>query len=150
MKKTVSILAILFVFMMTAQAQKKEKKQEKEKLSIAQQTTLSVKKMTLKLDLTAAQQRKITPLITAQLTDKNNMREKRRTAKKNKKRPTADERYKMANARLDKEIAFKKSMKEILNEVQFAKFEKMKQYRKGNKRMKIKKKKAHKKGDHDN
>ena len=140
MRKIASILVLVFVFTITAQAQKKERKHPKEKLSTEQQTTLVVKKMTLALDLTNAQQRKVKPLITTQISDKKAMKAKRKAAKESKKRPTADERYEMANARLDKQIAFKKAMKEILNAEQFAKFEKMKKHRKGKKMKKIKKK----------
>lgn len=140
MKKLVSILTVVFLFAINIHAQRGKDRHVREALSVEQQTTLAIKKMTLALDLTNAQQRKVKPLIASQISDKMAMRKKMKEAKELKKRPTADERYEMANVRLDKQIAFKKAMKEILNDAQFAKFEKMKRFRKGKKVKKMKKK----------
>ncbi len=151
MKRLVSILTVVFLFGTSTYAQRGKEGHMRETLSVEQQTTLAVKKMTLKLDLTKAQQRKVKPLIAAQISDKKAMKEKRKVAKERKKRPTADERYEMENARLDKQIAFKKAMKEILSDEQFAKFEKMKKFRKGKKMKKMKKKmKKHKEQKEEN
>ena len=70
MNKLASILVMVFAFTITTQAQKKDKRMRKEKFSIEQQTVLTIKKMTLDLELTAAQQRKMKPLITQQIKDK--------------------------------------------------------------------------------
>lgn len=125
MKKIASILILVFAFTLTTQAQKRGKRMQKEQMTVAQQATLAVKKMTLALELSEAQQRKVTPLISAQITDRRAQFEKMKKFKESKKKPTADERFQHQNERLDKQIAFQKQMKSILNKDQFEKFQKM-------------------------
>ncbi len=150
MRKIASILVLVFAFTLTTQAQKK-RKDKRPKLSIEQHTDLAVKKMTLALDLSEKQQKQIAPLIKAQATARKAAMEKRKEARKNKTKPTADEMYAMKSKQLDKQIAFKNSMKNILNAEQFEKFEKMakKRMQKGKKMKKkiavMKKKKMAKK-----
>jgi Spy/CpxP family protein refolding chaperone len=117
-------LVLVFAFTLSAQAQKKRNEKRPE-LSIEQQTNLAIKQMTLTLDLSEKQQNQITPIMTAQATSKKTAMEKRREMRKNKTKPTADEIYEMKSKFLDNQIAFKNSMKEILNEEQFQKFQKM-------------------------
>lgn len=115
---------------------------DKEQLSTEQQTTLKVKKMILKLDLTDTQANQVTPLIRKKVEERAQMRKKHKALKDSDKKPTADERFEKANHKLDKKIAFKKEMKQILNKEQFEKFEKMAHQRKakhGKKGMKAKK-----------
>jgi len=137
MRKIASILVLVFAFTLTTQAQKKRKRMQKEQLTVKQQATLAVKKMTLALELSDAQQRKITPLITSQITDRRAQFEKIKKLKEAKKKPTADERYKHQNERLDKQIAFQKEMKSILNSEQYEKFQKMARAKKRGARKKI-------------
>lgn len=124
MKQFASILVLVFAFTLSTQAQKKRNEKRPE-LSIEQQTNLAIKQMTLTLDLSEKQQNQITPIMTAQAESKKNAMEKRREMRKNKTKPTADEIYEMKSKFLDNQIAFKNSMKEILNEEQFEKFQKM-------------------------
>ncbi|PQJ82827.1 hypothetical protein [Polaribacter glomeratus] len=142
MKKLASILALVFAFTVAVQAQKKERENEKSpRLSVEQHTDLAVKKMTLGLDLTNKQQDQIKPLMNAQAAEKKAAMQSR----KENKKPTADEIYAMRSAQLDNQIAFKNSMKNILNKEQFEKFEQMKKERKGNeRRMMMRKKQAEK------
>ena len=146
MKKLSSILVLVFAFTITAQAQKKGKKFNGEKLSTEQQTTLAVKKMTLKLDLTEAQQRQIKPLLAEQFADRKAKFEKRKNAKKEGVKISADERFTKENIRLDKEIAMQKKMKSILNADQYEQFKKMKHQRKSKAKKQGKKKMMMKKG----
>jgi hypothetical protein len=113
---------LVFAFTLTTQAQKK-RTHERVKLSIEQQTNLAVKKMTLDLDLSKKQQNDISPLISAQIAERKNVMEKRKTARKENKKPTADQIYAMKSKMLDNKIAMKKKMKTLLNKEQFAKFE---------------------------
>ena len=146
MKKIISILVLVFAFTFTTQAQKIHKKKKGAELSVEQQTTLAVKKLTLALDLTEAQQGQIKPLVAAKIADRKAHFEKRRAAKKESKKLSADERYAKANERLDKGIAMQNDMKRILNDEQYAKFKKMKKGRKGMmKKRGMKKRKAKKK-----
>jgi len=124
MKQFASILVLVFAFTLSAQAQKKRNEKRPE-LSIEQQTNLAIKQMTLTLDLSEKQQNQITPIMTAQAASKKTAMEKRREMRKNKTKPTADEIYEMKSKFLDNQIAFKNSMKEILNEEQFEKFQKI-------------------------
>ena len=124
MKQFASILVLVFAFTLSAQAQKKRNEKRPE-LSIEQQTNLAIKQMTLTLDLSEKQQNQITPIMTAQAASKKTAMEKRRKMRKNKTKPTADEIYEMKSKFLDNQIAFKNSMKEILSEKQFEKFQKM-------------------------
>lgn len=130
MKKVVNILIFVLAFTLTAQAQKRHKKGKWKQLTTEQQATLSVKKMALALDLSDAQQRQIKPLLKQQIADKKANWEKLKKQKENDKKLTTDERFKMQNARLDKQLAFQKQMKRILNDEQYAKFKKMKKHRK--------------------
>ena len=139
MRKIASILVLVFAFTLTTQAQKKDKRMRGEQMSVEQQATLAVKKMTLALELSDAQQRKVTPLITQQISDRRAKFEKMKKMKEEKKKPTADERFQHQNERLDKQIAFKKEMKSILNKEQFEKFEKMAKARKRGAREKMQK-----------
>ena len=140
MKKIASILILVFAFTLTAEAQKKRKK-EGPKLTVEQHSNLMVKKMTLSLDLSEKQQNQIKPLISAQIASKKAEMQKRKENRVAKTRPSSDEIYAMKSKHLDKKIAFKNKMKNILNKEQFEKFEKMKKGKemKGMKRMKKKK-----------
>jgi uncharacterized coiled-coil protein SlyX len=145
MKKLASLLVLVFAFTITTQAQKKRMKKHKEKLTSEQQATLAVKKMAISLELTAAQQRQVKPLVLAQINERRTAYEKMKKHKESKKELSADERYKMANAKLDSRLAFQRKMKSILNDAQFEKFKKLE---KGRKRMmgkKMKRKKMMKK-----
>lgn len=138
MRKLAGILILVFAFTMTTQAQKRYKKERLEKLTTEQRTTLAVKKMALALDLTEAQQRKVTPLIARQMIVREKMKEKRKALKESNKTLSADERFEDANTLLDRELVFQKKMKEILNDEQFAQFKKMKQKRKAMKKAQMK------------
>lgn len=140
MKNLVSILVLVFAVTFTTQAQKKRGDRQPN-LTPEQHTELAVKKMTLALDLSDKQQKQIKPLLMANMADRKAAMEKRKEARKEKKRPTADEMYTMQTKRLDKQIAMKRSMKNILNKEQFEKFEKM---QKGRKKMAMNKMKGKK------
>ncbi|WP_272151892.1 hypothetical protein [Tenacibaculum aiptasiae] len=152
MKKLIALFVLAVGFTLTTQAQK-GKKGDFEKLTVEQQTELAVKKMTLKLDLTPAQQRKIKPLLAEKIAKRKAMHEKRKAMKesgKERKKLTADERFAKKSAMLDAQIAFKADMKRILNEKQYERFEKMaaKMKHKAKKKMKRRKyKKRHHKND---
>tara|TARA_B100000809_G_scaffold221295_1_gene229488 strand:- start:2246 stop:2707 length:462 start_codon:yes stop_codon:yes gene_type:complete len=148
MKKIASILILVFAFTFTAEAQKK-RKEKGPKLTVEQQTDLTVKRMTLSLDLSKKQQDQIKPLIRAQIASKKVIMLNRKEMRTEKKRPSRDEIYAMKSKQLDNQIAFKNNLKDILNKEQFEKFKKMKieKRMKGMKGMKmIKKKKMAKKG----
>ncbi|MGG6230308.1 Spy/CpxP family protein refolding chaperone [Tenacibaculum sp. SDUM215027] len=124
MKKLLTILILAVGFTVTTQAQRGDKVKH-EKLTAEQKTELAVKKMTLQLDLTEAQQRQIKPLIAEQVSERQEMWTKRKAMKESGNKPTADQRYAMKSKMLDKQIAHKTEMKRILNEQQYERYEKM-------------------------
>ena len=92
-------------------------------LSAEEAATLQTKKMTLRLDLTAAQQKEIYALNL-----ENAKARKAKAASLKKKRESneqlsKEDRYALMNERLDHQIAMKKKMKSILSEEQYQKFE---------------------------
>ena len=144
MKKLVTILVLAIGFTVTTQAQK-GKRNNAAQLTVQQQTELAVKKMTLKLDLTASQQRDISPLLTEKIAKRKEMHEKRKAMKdsdEKRKKLSADERFEKQNKMLDAKIAFKGEMKRILNKEQYERFEKMS----ARKKHKAKNKMKHRKG----
>ncbi|QTE21938.1 hypothetical protein [Polaribacter cellanae] len=124
MKKLASILVLVFSVTFATQAQK-NRKQERPQLSVKQHTNLAIKRMTLALDLSEKQQNRIKPIIAKKMAERKALIEKRKKARKEKKRPTANQIYAVKSKMLDNQIATRNSMKEILNKEQFEKFEKM-------------------------
>lgn len=148
MKNILTLYFLVIGFVLTTQAQK-ERKKDSEKLTTEQQAELSVKKMTLKLDLTSDQQRKIKPLIAEKIAERKAFKEKRKAMKKSgekRKKLSTDQRFEKKNKALDNKIAFKNKMKNILNKEQYEKFKKMNAKKMRNSKKKIsKKKRKHKK-----
>lgn len=130
MKKIVSVLLLVFAVVFTTDAQHKRKKMRKERMTPEQHATLAVKKMTLHLELSDAQQRKIKPLLLAQAKEKHAMLKKMKEAKDKKEQISAEKKFKKASAHLDRQIAFQRKMKTILNAEQYEKFKKMHNARK--------------------
>ncbi|MFT7331561.1 MAG: protein CpxP [Roseivirga sp.] len=121
MKKLAFVLIALIAF--NTQAQERPTR-EKRDLSPEQVAVLKTKKMTLHLDLNKSQQKEIEALnldIAKEHKEMKVNREKR-------KELMQDERFAMKNKILDKQIALKSKMKKILNEDQFAKWEKSKMH----------------------
>ena len=124
MKNIIPILVFVFAFNFIAQAQKKENR-KKSQFTIEQQTSLKVKQMTLALSLSDKQKSQIQPLTLDAIAGKQTFIKKRRVARKDKKRPSSDQVFVMKSNMLDKRIAMKSSMKNILTETQFKRFEKI-------------------------
>lgn len=110
-------------------------------LSPEQMATLKTKKMTLALDLTESQQKKIYDLSLREATERKAKMEARKkemeNAKGKKPELSSDEKFKRANEKIDKQIAVKKELSSILTREQMQKLEEMK------KRKMMKKKKVH-------
>jgi len=87
---------------------------------------LQTKKMTLLLDLTEAQQKKVEKLHLENAKERQAFRETRQANREDGsgKRLSKEERLEMMNGRLDKQIEMKQKMKKILNSDQFEKWEK--------------------------
>jgi hypothetical protein len=140
MKKVITLFLLVFTFILSTQGQNKKAKRAS-KLTIEQQTTLAVKKMTLALDLSEKQQNDIKPILMAKITERKMAIKKRKAAKKAKERPSANEIYEMKMKQLDGLILIKSKMKNILDEKQYERFEEMQKRRM---KMALKKKKMRK------
>ncbi|NND10681.1 MAG: hypothetical protein HKN96_05695 [Flavobacteriaceae bacterium] len=147
------LLALAMAFMtLTAVAQEKPGKTGKERTEMRpdftpeQIATMKSKELALKLDLDATQQAKVQELQLAMAKDRLTKREEMKSRKESKsERPTADELYEMKNERLDKALAHKQEMKNILSSEQYKKWEegnqlKMRDHRRFDRKKMIKRK----------
>lgn len=149
MKKLIIIALALVSLQAIAQDQKKEKQSKGERaekmmnLPAEDIAALKTKKMTLHLDLNKSQQAKIMEINLENATKRKAMIAKRKAKKESGEaiKPTPEQRLKMENAKLDYKIAMKAKMKNILNDEQYAKWEKF-QMRKGKSKKKDRKKEA--------
>ncbi|MCB0465693.1 MAG: hypothetical protein KDC78_08490 [Aequorivita sp.] len=120
MKKVLIIFMALATFALNAQnknAERKENRKEmKANLTPEQRADLKTKKMTLALDLTISQQQKVKQLILKAENEKPERPE-------NWKEMTDTQKYEAKSAMMDKRIAMKKDLKEILTEAQMTKWE---------------------------
>ena len=132
MKSILKILILLFSISVFAQQpprgmdsdrgnQPNPRVQGMKTMTPEQEATLWTKKMTLELDLNQNQQDQMYALILGKT-----KKRKLRMENKPKERPSKEEIYNMHIQRLDEAIAMKESLKTILNEDQFAKWERMK------------------------
>jgi len=129
MVRIVSLLALFISFSLTTNAQKKELFKNKKRLTTKQLTTLKVKKMTLELELSEVQQKKLTPVITKLISERKIEADRMRESKNEVKNIDASNRFQMANKILDRKIMFQKEMRTILNEEQFKKFKRLEKKR---------------------
>ncbi|WP_281541082.1 hypothetical protein [Maribacter aestuarii] len=137
MKKLVMIAFLLSGMMAMAQKEEtKDRRHSMNDLSPEQIATLQTKKMTLALDLNEAQQAKMKSLFASNAAERKTKMEAHKARKESGEKMTSEERYSIQNERLDHQIALKKEMKALLNDDQYAKWEKM-QHRRG-KHMKVK------------
>ncbi|WP_435623347.1 hypothetical protein [Flagellimonas sp.] len=122
--KQLAVLLMAFIslsaFSQRADGPKKSKRALQD-LSVEQLATLHTKKLTLALDLTESQQAKIMEISLEEVAFKKNKHEEIKAKKESGewKKPSADERFEMANARLDHKIAHHQKMKQVLNKEQY-------------------------------
>lgn len=125
MKKIVILALALITFQANAQDKKEVRKERKEKMiQLEPQETveLQTKKMTLHLDLTKAQQKKVMKLNLEQAKQRKAAMEKRMEAKEQAEKPTKEQRLAFENKKLDAQIENKKKLKNILNDEQYKKW----------------------------
>ncbi|MBC5862564.1 hypothetical protein [Flavobacterium turcicum] len=129
MKKVLIAVALIVGMASNAQEKMEGRRNAREnQLTKEQRQELHLKKMTLDLDLSTAQQKEIQVV----LNEQSNKRETALANRKEKqaanaKKPTADERFAIKNQMLDDQIAMKARMKKILSNEQFKKWETMKE-----------------------
>ena len=141
MVRIVSLLALFIYFSLTTNAQNKQLFKNKKRLTTEQLTTLKVKKMTLELELSEVQQKKLTPVITKLISERKIEADRMRKSINEVKHIDVSNRYEMANKFLDRKIMFQKKMRSILTEEQYKKFKSLEKKR----NQMIKKRRHHKK-----
>lgn len=141
MKKIIIVL-VAVAFSVSVSAQKRKRGND---FTLAQKTELALKKMTLQLDLSERQQNKIRPLLTEKITDRETHKKHRKAKGEERQKLSSDERYNREVARLDKMIAFKANMRDILDDKQYERFEKIA----ARKKHKMKKRGKHRRMKHD-
>ncbi|MCF8274596.1 MAG: hypothetical protein K9I95_12270 [Flavobacteriaceae bacterium] len=136
MKKLILIAIAMIAIQVSAQDSKerpnKERSAKMEKLQDVtpeEMASLQTKKMTLQLGLNESQQKEIQKINLENAKDRKAKMEARKAQKANGTitKPSKEEQLKMMNERLDNQIEMKEKMKKILNDEQFAKWEKQQQ-----------------------
>jgi protein CpxP len=119
MKKIILTITIILGLSLNSYAQKQKKTHEKSEFTIEQQTTIAVKKLTISLDLTQAQQEKMRPLLLVAITQKKEIMEQKQKNIANQKEISKKKLYENLVKRLDQEIAFHAAVKKVLNKEQY-------------------------------
>lgn len=125
MKTLLTLSTLLFSFTLIAQPHSSEKDHPRHEkmhadLTPEQITELRMKELTLFLDLSESQKQKISKLELEVAKDRKAMNEKRIAQEK----LTETNMFKHRSEQLDKQIAYKNSIRSILSETQFDKWEK--------------------------
>lgn len=137
------IVAALLIVGMTSFAQendKMQKRDETERMTPEQRDQLHLKKLASELNLDANQQQEMARIIADRSAKREAMITARKAQKEKGVKPTADERFKTENEKLDYQTAEKAKIKKLLNAEQFAKYEKMKEEQKSKMKNKGKRK----------
>ncbi|PHQ57469.1 MAG: hypothetical protein COC16_00850 [Lutibacter sp.] len=116
MKNTVKIVVVMLLFSTAINAQNRSNRRAD--FTPEQQATLQTKKMTLNFDLDENQQKSIYKMML-----KNT--EERKAKRQNGRTQTQEERFEFENTRLDRQLAHKEEIKNILTAEQFEKWEKL-------------------------
>ena len=131
MKKITAILVFVFAFTIITNAQQ----QKRGKLSADN----IMNKMTKDLALNLDQQSQIKPLIEKEFKERKEMSEKRKEMRESGERPSKVQREKMRELRVAKEKEMNDTMKSILTEDQFLKYQQLKKEQKEKRGQKRKK-----------
>lgn len=127
--KHLLLIAIAFVTIQTnAQDHKKDQQRNHiemmKKLSPEDRASIRTKRMTLELDLNAAQQTQVKKILLQEATEKQQNIESRQNTKKGERKEVTQEDYvKHINNKLDHKIEMKSKMKKVLTPEQYKKWE---------------------------
>ncbi len=124
MKRLTTVLFAFLAISLSTQAQQR-KMRKNTQLTPKQHATLAVKRMTLALDLNKKQQKQMLPLLEQQAESRAEMMKTRAERRSKETKPSKEERFSFQNKQLDERIAFRDAIKEILDEKQFQKFQKI-------------------------
>ncbi|MBT8237533.1 MAG: hypothetical protein HKP24_04595 [Croceitalea sp.] len=133
MKKVVMGLMFLLTLSLMAQRphEQEGRRMAKEKMTAEQVATLQTKKLTLALDLTEDQQKKVKQinLANAEFHESKMAERDAKNEEHDAKKPSTEERFNMQNERLERQLAEQKQMKQILTDEQYAQWRKLKMKR---------------------
>ena len=126
MKKLLLIVFLVAGIATQAQEQKTSAKEyKKEQMSPEQKDQLRLKKLTIDLNLTPAQQKEMGKLVTEQREKREKMKTERKASKAKGLEMTADQRFERKNKMLDEQKELKEKIQKILDADQFKKWEEM-------------------------
>lgn len=128
--KKLWIVAFVFIGLQVTAQESETSRKNRPDFTAEEMANLELKKLTLALDLTNAQQNKIAPLLLESAKDRKEKRAQFEANKEKNERPNKETHLKMLNERLDKQIAMKRKMRDILTDAQYERFEKIHQRRK--------------------
>lgn len=128
MKHLLLLALSIFTLQMTAQDKTTSREaytKNRTALNPEDQAALQVKRMTLKLDLTTEQQKEMKTLFLKEAKSRQAQKEAwmSKDPKAEKSKLTQEQRLKMKHEQLDRQIARKQELKQILNSEQYAKWE---------------------------
>ena len=140
--KKIFIMALLLVgtTIIAQERNKRPQRNEMEQFTPEQQSQLTLKKMTLELDLNDSQQKEMSAFISDKMAKKEAHKAEMKAMKEKGVRPTNDERFAKQMKMLDEQIATKKRMEKILNAKQFEKWASLKEDHKEDRQDKIQRK----------
>ncbi len=142
--KAIAFITLVFIASLTQAQEKKHGKQNMQDYTPEEIAQLQTKQLTLDLDLTETQQKQVEALHLENAKarkEKQELRTKENIDKTSIKELSKEEKLQMKNDMLDKQIEMKKKMKEILNEDQYAKWEKMSKEKKEHRKKRMHNKK---------
>lgn len=131
--KKIAFIALVFIASFANAQNQKHAKQKMQDYTPEERAQLQTKQLTLDLDLNEAQQKQVEALFleNAKASQaKYDLRKSSGNEKASKADFTKEEKLQMKNDRLDRQIEMKKKMKDILNEDQFIKWEKLREEKK--------------------
>ena len=120
MKKLAGITVIVLLISFSINAQQRNKQQRKgSDFTVEQMATLRVKQMTLELDLDASQQKEVYAIMKTNAEERKNKMAEMKENREKGVELTSDQKFEMQSQRLDKQIAHKSAMKNILSKDQY-------------------------------
>ena len=134
MKRIIAVILLMTVFHIQAQEGQQDRRDERKSprgqmmqdMSAEELATLKTKRMTLDLNLSESQKKDIYDINLKAAQEKKAKFAEREARKndENREKPSKDEIYQNMNDRLDQQIAHKQSMRQILDDDQFKRWEK--------------------------
>lgn len=117
----ITIIALLISFSINAQQRNKQQRKGSD-FTVEQIATLKVKQMTLELDLDASQQKEVYAIMKTNAEERKNKMAEMKQNKEKGVELTSNQKFEIQSQRLDKQIAHKATMKNILSKDQYEKW----------------------------